>query len=83
MMTRVSETAFTQMNSYLDARALVVNRIENIVVRTEEDIQVSAGLSDDQLAAALKAAVDGVLDTQDAMRALVGEIRKQAEAAEE
>ena len=70
-------------SSYLDARALVVNRTENIVVRTEEDIQVSAGLSDDQLAAALKAAVDGVLETQDAMRALVGEIRKQAEAAEE
>ena len=76
--------AANQVNSsYLDARALVVNRTENIVVRTEEDIQVGAGLSDDQLAAALKAAVDGVLETQDAMRALVGEIRKQAEAAEE
>lgn len=74
--------AANQVNSsYLDARALVVNRTENLVVRTESEIQVGAGLADDQLSNSLKAAVDGVLATQDAMRALVGEIQKQAEAA--
>ena len=65
--------AANQVNSsYLDARALVVNRTEHIVVRTEAEVQVGAGLSDDQLESSLKAAVDGVLETQDAMRVLVG-----------
>mgnify|MGYP002711919548 FL=1 len=74
--------AANQVNSsYLDARALVVNRTENIVVRTEAEIQVGAGLSEEQLSHALKAGVDGVLETQDAMRALVSEIQHQAEAA--
>ena len=73
--------AANQVNSsYLDARALVVNRTEHIVVRTEAEIQVGAGLSDDQLESSLKAAVDGVLETQDAMRVLVGEIQEQAQA---
>lgn len=74
--------AANQVNSsYLDARALVVNRTEHIVVRTEAEVQVGAGLSDAQLESSLKAAVDGVLETQDAMRALVGEIQEQAQAA--
>lgn len=74
--------AANQVNSsYLDARALVVNRTEHIVVRTEAEVQVSAGLSDDQLESSLKAAVDGVVETQDAMRVLVGEIQEQAQAA--
>lgn len=74
--------AANQVNSsYLDARALVVNRTEHIVVRTEAEVQVGAGLSDDQLESSLKAAVDGVLETQDAMRVLVGEIQEQAQAA--
>lgn len=73
--------AANQVNSsYLDARALVVNRTEHIVVRTEAEVQVGAGLSDDQLESSLKAAVDGVLETQDAMRVLVGEIQEQAQA---
>ena len=74
--------AANQVNSsYLDARALVVNRTENLVVRTEAEIQVGAGLSEVQLEQALQAAVDGVLETQDAMRALVSEIQQQAESA--
>lgn len=74
--------AANQVNSsYLDARALVVNRTEHIVVRTEAEVQVGAGLSDDQLESSLKAAVDGVLETQDAVRVLVGEIQEQAQAA--
>lgn len=74
--------AANQVNSsYLDARALVVNRTENLVVRTEAEIQVGAGLSEVQLEHALQAAVDGVLETQDAMRALVSEIQQQAESA--
>ena len=72
--------AANQVNSsYLDARALVVNRTENIVVRTEAEIPVGAGLADDQLATALNASVAGVMETQDAMRVLVGEIKRTAE----
>ncbi len=73
-----------QVNSaYLDARALVVNKTENIVVRTENDIPVGAGLNDEQLATALKRAVDGVLEAQDAMVAMVEEIGKQREQLEQ
>ena len=72
--------AANQVNSsYLDTRALVVNRTENIVVRTEAEIPVGAGLADDQLATALNASVAGVMETQDAMRVLVGEIKRTAE----
>ena len=74
--------AANQVNSsYLDARALVVNRTETIVVRTESEIAIGAGLSDEQLASSLKAAVAGVLETQDAMQVLVGEIKRTAEEA--
>lgn len=63
--------AANQVNStYLDARAIVVNRGETLIIRTEADISVPAGLSDQQLTSALRAAVDGVLACQDAMVAL-------------
>lgn len=75
--------AANQVNStYLDARALVVNKTETIVIRTESEISVGAGLTDEQLSTALKRAVDGVLETQDAMLALKDEIEKQTEAVQ-
>lgn len=73
-----------QVNSaYLDARALVVNKTENIIVRTENDIPVAAGLTDEQLSTALKRAIDGVLETQAAMVAMVEEIGNQREQLEQ
>ncbi len=76
--------AANQINStYLDARALVVNRTENIVVRTEAETSIAAGLTDEQLSAALERDVQGVLETQDAMVALKEEIDRQREAQEQ
>lgn len=72
--------AANQVNSaYLDARALVVNHTENIIVRTESEIAVGAGLTDEQLSTALKHGVDGIMETQDAMVALKDEIIRQQE----
>lgn len=67
--------AANQVNSsYLDAHAVVVNRGENLVVRTEAEISVPAGLTDEQLTASLKAAVDGIVECQAAMRALTEQL---------
>ncbi|SDS01281.1 YbjN domain-containing protein [Corynebacterium timonense] len=67
-----------QANStLLGARAVVVNRGETITVRTEAELPVGAGLTDVQLAAALKRAVDGVVRGQDAMTALSESIAEQ------
>ena len=45
-------------------------------MRTERDIVVAAGISDEQLKATLKTAVDGVVRAQDAMVAAAEEMRK-------
>lgn len=64
--------AANQVNStFLDARAIVVNRGETLVVRTEAELGVAAGLTDAQLSAALRSAFDGIVTCQDAMHALV------------
>ena len=64
--------AANQVNStFLDARAIVVNREETLVVRTEAELGVAAGLTDAQLSAALRSAFDGIVTCQDAMHALV------------
>jgi len=73
--------AANQINStMLGARALVVNRAENLVVRTEAEVPVGAGLTGDQLAAALKSSVDAVIGGQDAMKALAESITEQRAA---
>ncbi|WJY68146.1 YbjN domain-containing protein [Corynebacterium auris] len=64
-------------SSQLEARAIVANRGENIVVRSEAELPVGAGLDDAQLASALTRAVDGVLQCQDAMKALSESIAEQ------
>lgn len=51
------------------ARAAVIDRAERMVVRTERDVLIAAGLTDAQLKAALRSAVDGVLAAQDGMLA--------------
>ena len=45
-------------------------------MRSERDSVVAAGISDEQLKVALKAAVDGVVRAQDAMVAAADEMRK-------
>ena len=68
------------MNStFLDARALVVNKADTLIVRTESETQVAAGMTDEQLQSALKLSIDGVLQAQDAMRALVDEMTQARE----
>ena len=65
-------------SSYLDARATIVNRGgKHLIVRTESEVPVAAGLSDAQLSTALKNGVDGIMATQDAMKALVETISAQ------
>lgn len=69
--------AANQVNSaYLNSRALVVNKTEQLIVRTEKDVVVAAGLNDEQLATALKRVVDGVLEAQNAMVVMMEQIQK-------
>ncbi|MCS5479578.1 YbjN domain-containing protein [Corynebacterium sp. YIM 101645] len=67
--------AANQINSVgLGARATIVDRAEQLIVRTERDVAIAAGMNDDQLSASLRSAVDAVLATQDAMTAAAGEL---------
>ncbi len=69
--------AANQINSVsMGARAVIAAFDDNLVVRTERDINTSAGMNDEQLAAALQAAVDGVLRAQNAMIASAEEMAK-------
>ncbi|MCT2338900.1 YbjN domain-containing protein [Corynebacterium sp. p3-SID1056] len=76
--------AANQVNSsFLDARALVVNKAKTLVIRTEAENQVAAGMTDEQLSSALKRSLDGLMRGQDAMHALIEEITSARESAEE
>ncbi|RSZ63556.1 hypothetical protein EAH68_07840 [Corynebacterium hylobatis] len=67
--------AANQINSVgLGARATIVDRAEHLIVRTERDVSIAAGMNDEQLGASLRSAVDAVLATQDAMTAAAGEL---------
>ena len=69
--------AANQINSAAFGARAVISEHENLlVVRTERDIPCAAVLSDDQLTAALKGAVDGVIGAQDAMVASADEMAK-------
>lgn len=74
--------AANQVNSsFLDARALVVNKADTLIIRTESENQVAAGMTDEQLSSALKRSLDGLM-RQDAMHALIEEITSAREAAQ-
>lgn len=76
--------AANQVNSsFLDVRALVVNKAKTLVIRTEAENQVAAGMTDEQLSSALKRSLDGLMRGQDAMHALIEEITSARESAEE
>lgn len=67
--------AANQVNSVgLGARATIVDRAEHLIVRTERDVAIAAGMNDEQLAASLRSTVDAVLSTQDAMTAAAEEL---------
>ncbi|MFS0060327.1 YbjN domain-containing protein [Corynebacterium striatum] len=69
--------AANQINSVaLGARAVITEHEGLLVVRTERDIACAAGMSDEQLAASLKVAVDSVIGAQDAMVASAEEMAK-------
>ncbi|WP_175934903.1 YbjN domain-containing protein [Corynebacterium sp. Marseille-P4321] len=75
--------AANQVNSaYLNSRALVVNKTEQLIVRTEKDVVVAAGLNDEQLGTALKRVVDGVLEAQNAMVVMMEQIQKTRDEIE-
>ena len=71
-------------SSLIGARAIVGNRAENIVVRTEAEQSVAAGMTDAQLRSAIQTAVNGVVSAHNAMKALHEQITKaQANLAAE
>lgn len=64
--------ACNQVNCFnFAAKAVVMDRTENAVVRAEKDIPIAAGLNDIQLSAMLKNAIDHVLALQDAVEKAV------------
>ena len=75
--------AANQVNSVsFGARATIVDRAENLIVRTERDVAIAAGMNDEQLGTSLRSAVDAVLSTQDAVKAAaddLAELRAQVE----
>lgn len=75
--------AANQVNSVsFGARATIVDRTENLIVRTERDVPIAAGMNDEQLGASLRSAVDAVLATQDGVKAAaeeLAELRAQVE----
>lgn len=75
--------AANEVNSTLiGARAIVGNRAENLVVRTEAEQSVAAGMTDEQLRSAVSAAVNGVVSAHNAMSALAEQIAEAQAAAE-
>ena len=64
--------ACNQVNCFnFAAKAVVMDRTENAVVRAEKDIPIAAGLNDIQLSAMLKNAIDHVLAIQYAVEKAV------------
>ena len=60
--------ACNQVNCFnFAAKAVVVDRTDNIVIRAEKDVPIAAGLNDIQLSAMLKNAIDHILAIQDAV----------------
>lgn len=60
--------ACNQVNCFnFSAKAVVMDRTEKAVVRSEKDILIAAGLNDIQLSVMLKNAIDHVLAIQDAV----------------
>ncbi|WP_235840409.1 YbjN domain-containing protein [Corynebacterium yudongzhengii] len=71
--------AANHLNSVqMKASAVIVDQADKLIVRTESEICAAAGLTDEQLEAALVSSVDGVLQVHDAL----GEVRNQFSGGE-
>lgn len=69
--------AANQINSVsFGARAAIAEHEDQLIVRTERDVPIAAGMNDAQLASALQNAVDGVIGAQNAMVAAAEEMAK-------
>ena len=69
--------AANQINSVaMGASAVITDFDGMLLVRTESDIPCAAGMNDEQLASALRASVDGVINAQNAMVAAAEEMAK-------
>ncbi|AKE39250.1 Putative bacterial sensory transduction regulator [Corynebacterium camporealensis] len=69
--------AANQINSVsFGARAVITEHENNLVVRSERDVPIAAGMNDEQLATAIQGAVDGVIGAQDAMVSAAEEMAK-------
>ncbi|SDL74866.1 Putative sensory transduction regulator [Corynebacterium mycetoides] len=76
--------AANQVNSSLiGARAMVVNRQAEILLRTEAEVPIAAGLTDEQLSSSLKRAVDGILNAQDALKVTAEQFEQMRDSAEQ
>ncbi|MBC3185478.1 YbjN domain-containing protein [Corynebacterium sp. zg-331] len=72
--------AANQVNcSGFGAKAVVADREENLVVRTECDLPIAAGITEEQLSAALRGAVDEVLASQDRVARAAEELLNRRE----
>ncbi|MEX3505930.1 YbjN domain-containing protein [Corynebacterium sp. LK2590] len=77
--------AANQINSVsFGARVAIAEHEDMLIVRSERDLPVAAGATDGQLTAALQAAVDGVIGSQNAMVSAAEEMAKMgSETAQE
>lgn len=78
--------AANEVNStVVGARAIVGNRSEHLIVRTESEVHCASGMTDPQLRAAVADAVDKVVSGHNAMVALseqIGAAQAEVEQAE-
>lgn len=68
------------------AQACVVDRAEKLIIRTEREMTIAAGMSDIQLSTTLRDVVDSVLATQDGVKAAadnLAELRATVEKSSE
>lgn len=61
----------------LAASAIIVDRGSTLILRTEAELSIAAGLSDAQLIDNLRVTVDGVISTHDAVRVTAERISAQ------
>lgn len=65
------------------ARASIVDQAERLIIRTERDVPIAAGLTDTQLEGALRSAVDGVLAAQEGVVSAAQKLRAVRAAQED
>ncbi len=77
--------AANEVNSTLiGARAIVGNKSDNLIIRTEAEVSVAAGMTDEQLRSASDSAVKAIVAAHNAMVALAEQFREaQAKLADD